>query len=274
MDNAIALYKLNFKVPKPPAEPIVSAESGDGKIILRWGRESEKHPLFEGYRIYRSEDNGSTWSTNYATDENGTPIAPIPYAQFDLDNAYSGVALDNALFFLGNNTGLEPIMNISASNDTTYEWIDNKVKNNYTYRYWVSAYTHGDSLEEPLETPPANDPYLENDNTVEVIPAAELATKTLDNIKVVPNPYKAAAEWEASVGERKIAFTSLPASCTLRVYNTAGELVITLNNNNNTSYIYWNLRNKNDQEVAPGLYFYHVDAGQLGTKIGKFVIIL
>ncbi len=274
VDNAIALYKLKFKVPKPPPEPKVKAEAGDEKVILRWGKESEKHPLFEGYRIYRSEDNGSTWSSNYATDENGTPIAPIPYAQFDLDNEFSGVAQDNPLFFYGNNSGLEPIMKVDENQDTSYEWIDDKVNNNYTYRYWVAAYTHGDSLEEPLETPPANDPNLENDNTVEVIPSAKIATSNLEGITVVPNPYKVVAAWESNVGERKIAFTGLPSSCTIRVYNTAGEQVIELKHQDNTSYAYWNLRNKDDQEIAPGLYFYHVDAGKLGNKIGKFVIIL
>jgi len=274
VDNAIALYKLNFKVPKPPPEPNVTAIADDEKVILRWDKRSEKHPLFEGYRIYRSEDGGSTWSANYATDENGTPIAPIPYAQFDLDDEYSGVDANNPLFFFGNNTGLQPIMKIDENNDTTYEWIDDKVNNNFTYRYWVAAYTHGDSLEEPLETPPANNPKLENDNTVEVIPAAKIATKNLNDIKIVPNPYKVSAEWETNIGERKIAITGLPANCIIHIYNTAGEEVIELNHNSNSSYVYWNLRNKNDQEVAPGLYFYQVEAGKLGTKIGKFVIIL
>ncbi len=273
VDNAIALYKLNFNVPKPPPLPVLTAIAGDEKVILRWNKKSETHKLFEGYRIYRSEDNGTTWSSNYATDENGTPIVPIPLAQFDLNNEYKGLSPENSTFFLGNNSGFEEITKVTETGDTIYEWIDNTVLNNYTYRYWLAAYTHGDSLEEPLETPPANDPSIENDNTVQVIPSVKIAEKSLNSVKVVPNPYKVVAEWEDNVGERKIAFTGLPEECTIRVYNVAGEEIIKIDNNNK-SYVYWNLRNKSNQEIAPGLYFYHIDAGNMGNTIGKFVIIL
>lgn len=274
VDNAIALYKLNFKVPKPPPQPEVTAIAGDEKVTLRWNKKSESHKLFEGYRIYRSEDNGATWSSDYATDENGTPVAPIPIDQFDLDDEFSGTSPDNSIFYFGSNSGFDSIIKVSTEGDTTYEWVDNTVSNNYTYRYWVAAYSHGDSLEEPLETPPANNPTLENDNTVEVIPASPVSENSLNNVKVVPNPYRATASWESTVGERKIAFTGLPAQCTIRIYNVAGEEVVKIIHDDNTSYAYWNLRNKNDQEIAPGLYFYHVDASGIGNTIGKFVIIL
>jgi hypothetical protein len=35
----------------------------------------------------------------------------------------------------------------------------------------------------------------------------------------------------------------------------------------------WDLRSKDNLEVAPGLYVYHVDAGSLGEFVGKFAII-
>jgi hypothetical protein len=274
VDNAITLYRLNFKVPKPPPEPQVIGIAGDEQVTLTWGNESETHPLFEGYRIYRSDDQGATWSSVYATDENGTPVAPIPMDQYDLDNEYSGTHPNDPLFYLGDNTGLEPIMKIDENNDTTYEWTDRTVYNNYTYRYWVAAYSHGDELEEPLETPPGNQPFLENDNTVEVIPSLKVATSSLGKVTVVPNPYIVSAEWESEVGKHKIAFSGLSGECVIRIYNVAGELVKVITHNDGTSYAYWNLQNDHNQEAAPGLYFYHVDAGSIGSEIGKFVIIL
>ena len=274
VDNAIALYKLDFNVPKPPPAPKVKAEAGDQKVILRWGTDSEKHPLFEGYRIYRSEDNGATWSHTYATDENGTPISPVPLAQYDLVNAYSGVSPQNSLFNLGNNSGLDDILTVNADGDTIYEWTDDKVVNNYTYRYWVSAYSHGDSLEEPLETPPENDPNIEGDNTVQVIPAAKIAESGLKDVRAVPNPYKVSAPWESEIGERRLAFTGLPGECEIRIFNVAGEQIKTLHHTNGTSYEFWDIRNRDNQEIAPGLYFYHIEAKGLGSKTGKLVIIL
>ncbi len=274
VDNAITLYQLNFKVPKPPPEPQVIGIAGDEKVTLTWGKVSETHPLFEGYRIYRSDDQGATWSSVYATDENGTPIAPIPMDQFDLDNEYLGTHPDDPLFYLGNNTGLEPIMKIDENNDTTYEWTDRTVYNNYTYRYWVAAYSHGSDLEEPLETPPGNQPFLEGDNTVEVIPSLRVATTSLEKVTVVPNPYIVSAEWESDIGEHKITFSGISGSCVIRIYNVAGELVKVINHDDGTSFAYWDIKNDDNQEAAPGLYFYHIDAGNIGTKIGKFVVIL
>jgi len=274
VDNAIALYKLNFKVPKPPPSPKVEVETGDQKVILRWGTDSEKHPLFEGYRIYRSEDGGASWSHTYATDENGTPIAPVPLDQYDLENEYSGVSEQNSLFYLGSNSGLDEILNVTAAGDTVYEWTDDKVVNNYTYRYWVSAYSHGDSLEEPLETPPENDPNLEGDNTVQVIPAVKIAESGLKDVRVVPNPYKVTAPWESEIGERRLAFTGLPGQCEIRIFNVAGEMIKKIEHSNGTSYEFWDVRNRSNQEIAPGLYFYHIENEQLGAKTGKFVIIL
>ncbi len=272
VDNAKSLYVLNFKVPKPPADAKVTTTTGDRFVTLKWKKDSEKHPLFEGYKIYRSDDNGATWSYNYATDENGTPITPIPMAQFDLENEFVGVSQYNPSFYLGNNSGLDEIIEIDANGDTNYVWTDRTVKNNYTYRYWVSAYSHGSDLEEPLETPPANTPYEDNDNTVEVTPSLSVATNSLSNVRVVPNPYKVFGEWEKGVGEHKIAFTGLPAECTIRIYNLAGEKVKEIIHSDGSSYAYWDLMNLNSQEVAAGLYFYHIQSS-IGTKTDKFIII-
>jgi hypothetical protein len=98
---------------------------------------------------------------------------------------------------------------------------------------------------------------------------------------VVPNPYVAAASFEPQRfavmgrGERKIEFRNLPANCTIRIYTLNGELVQTLKHdgNINKGFIEWNLRNSDQLEIAPGLYIYHVDGGEVGTYIGKFAII-
>ncbi|AFH48891.1 Hypothetical protein IALB_1180 [Ignavibacterium album JCM 16511] len=98
---------------------------------------------------------------------------------------------------------------------------------------------------------------------------------------VVPNPYVAAASFEPQRfavmgrGERKIEFRNLPVNCTIRIYTLNGELVQTLKHdgNINKGFVEWNLRNSDQLEVAPGLYIYHVDGGDIGTYIGKFAII-
>ncbi|MBC8043421.1 MAG: hypothetical protein IAF08_08235 [Rhizobacter sp.] len=97
---------------------------------------------------------------------------------------------------------------------------------------------------------------------------------------VVPNPYVGSASFEperfavAGRGDRRIEFRRLPAQCTIRIYTLRGELVQTLVKNGSTEgFIAWNLRTKDNLDIAPGLYIYHVDAGSLGTVIDKFAII-
>jgi len=109
---------------------------------------------------------------------------------------------------------------------------------------------------------------------VEVIPAAPLAVNSLDDIRVVPNPYKVRAAWESEPGERRISFTGLSQQCTIRIYNVAGEMIKKIDHTNGSSYEFWEVRNNDDQEIAPGLYFFHVLDNKLGEKIGKLVIIL
>jgi hypothetical protein len=98
---------------------------------------------------------------------------------------------------------------------------------------------------------------------------------------VVPNPYVGAASFEpqryavSGRGERKIEFRNLPAGCTIRIYTVTGELVQTLHHdgNINKGIVEWDLRNKDNLDIAPGLYIYHVDGGSVGTFIGKFAVI-
>jgi hypothetical protein len=97
---------------------------------------------------------------------------------------------------------------------------------------------------------------------------------------VVPNPYIASASFEperfavSGRGERRLEFRGLPASCTVRIYTVRGELVQTLvHDGSNAGIVAWNLRTKDNLDVAPGLYIYHVDAAEAGTAKGKFAII-
>jgi len=97
---------------------------------------------------------------------------------------------------------------------------------------------------------------------------------------VVPNPYVGVASFEpqrfadTGRGERRIEFRGLLQHCTIRIYTVRGELVQTLEHDgSNDGFVAWNLRSKDNLDIAPGLYIFHVDAGALGSHIGKFAII-
>lgn len=118
----------------------------------------------------------------------------------------------------------------------------------------------------------------------------ELAKESLKDIFVAPNPYLGAASWERKSGsigrgERKIEFFNLPKSATIRIFNVRGELVRTLQHNPNASNctnntedkydgsISWDLRSNDSEDIAYGIYFYHVEAPCIGEYVDKFAII-
>lgn len=97
---------------------------------------------------------------------------------------------------------------------------------------------------------------------------------------VVPNPYLESASFEparfnvSGRGERRVEFRGLPASCTIRIYTVRGNLVQTLVHDSPAEgFTAWNLRTRDNLEVAPGLYVYHVEAPGLGTYVGKLAIV-
>jgi hypothetical protein len=109
---------------------------------------------------------------------------------------------------------------------------------------------------------------------------AERAKTDLDKIAVVPNPYVGLASWEpvnttVGRGERRIYFIHLPAKCTIRIYTISGYLVDTLEHDSSLAdgQESWDLVSRDGMNVAFGVYIFHVDAPDIGEKIGRFALI-
>ena len=111
---------------------------------------------------------------------------------------------------------------------------------------------------------------------------ASIAQNTLDRVKVVPNPYVTASSFEPPLnpgitsgrGERKIEFIHLPAGATIRIFTSRGDLVTTLYHTENIQdgSVSWNLKSKENLDIAFGIYFYIVESS-VGNKTGKIAII-
>ena len=271
VDQVRQLHSENWAVLEPPPMPSVYANAEDRKVELTWDREAEKDSLFEGYRVYKSYDDGVTWGLPI-TDIYGDVILYKPMEIFDLKNGITGVNPLVPGFSLGQDSGLEALWKV-VDGDTVNYFVDTQVSNGYNYRYAVSAFTRGSSIKPPLENSISNDPSLSGDNTVLVTPNAAVTKTTLSNVRVVPNPYIVSAEWESQLGVRRIEFTNLPETCTIQIFNIAGEKVKTLYHEDGTSTEPWNMLSENEQEIAPGLYFFFMES-KIGSTQGKFVIVL
>ena len=106
------------------------------------------------------------------------------------------------------------------------------------------------------------------------------ATKAdLDGITVLPNPYVVTSAYETMPWIKELQFHNLPERCEIRIFTISGELVQILNHEPNSkgyrgpAVEAWDLWNYNEQEVAFGVFIYHVKAEGIGEKIGKFAVI-
>jgi hypothetical protein len=107
----------------------------------------------------------------------------------------------------------------------------------------------------------------------------KLEEYSLDAIKVVPNPYYVRAQWDTDRFNKHIKFTHLPSQCRIRIFTTSGILIRTIEHSEDAGdpvgYHRWDLRNKENLDIASGLYIYQVEDLKTGKeKIGKFAIIL
>jgi hypothetical protein len=126
-------------------------------------------------------------------------------------------------------------------------------------------------------------PFTANDTlrfTTVASKAAQGNGESMNNIKVVPNPYVVAAAWEKSTtisgrGERRIDFIHLPSKCTIRIFTQNGVLLKTIEHNGvlTDGTASWDLTTRDGLEVAFGIYVYHIEAPGIGKKIGTFAII-
>ncbi|HPN35126.1 MAG TPA: hypothetical protein PK843_11475 [bacterium] len=110
----------------------------------------------------------------------------------------------------------------------------------------------------------------------------ELVKSAMENIYTVPDPYIAASTLEKRLvsqdvgrGDRRIDFVNLPAECKISIFTSAGRLVREIEHHGlaEQGRESWDLRTKDGLEVSHGVYFYHVDAPNVGSKIGKLAII-
>jgi len=98
-------------------------------------------------------------------------------------------------------------------------------------------------------------------------------TADMKKIKVVPNPYYGYHSGELDPFNRWVQFTYLPPTCTVRIFDLAGNLIRKLEKNDaSTPFLQWDMKNEYELPVASGIYVFHVDAEGLGEKIGKIAI--
>jgi hypothetical protein len=260
---------IHWATSSPPPPPEIRVTPGDDHVVVEWDDfpEGVPDPLtrdldFAGYQVWKAE--GWRRESNIPSEEMWRLIADFDTTDIsDIDTGLTGIG--------------------------KYRFVDTRVQNGFWYWYAVTAYDRGIFSQQDdgqggtvlvRTSPPKYGKYTQNMQRVMPSPTA---TQTLDDIYVVPNPYKASAAWDLSETNfeptgRRIKFFNLPERATIRIFTLAGDHVATLNHDNRTApevgQTSWNLISKNNQDTVSGIYLYHVESGVDGSEtIGKFVII-
>jgi hypothetical protein len=153
MNNMRTLQQMHdraFQGSGPPKTPTLKVTTSDKQARLVWdsAAEDSKDALtglndFEGYKIYRSDDEGKTWG-DPITDRFGKVIGYKPIKIFDIIDGIKG---------------LDPAFNQSLGDDSgiKHSFIDKNLINGIEYWYCVSAFDKGnqnpDSLEQSYQSP-------------------------------------------------------------------------------------------------------------------------
>lgn len=123
---------------------------------------------------------------------------------------------------------------------------------------------------------PPNVPGLQA--VIDITPTTAVASVSeadLKNIHTVPDPYYVRSQFDLGPATKQLRFVNLPSQALIRIYSVDGVLVQVLEHNDPLlgGEEGWNLRNRNNQFVASGVYFYVVEAAGGVKKTGRFTVI-
>jgi hypothetical protein len=106
----------------------------------------------------------------------------------------------------------------------------------------------------------------------------------LSRVHTVPDPYYVTSGFETTTTDKIIRFVNLPTEAIIRIYSSSGVLVRVLTHNSlqrgasdeEVSVLggeeSWDVRNRNNQVVASGVYFYHIESGG-ARRVGRFTVV-
>jgi hypothetical protein len=108
-----------------------------------------------------------------------------------------------------------------------------------------------------------------------VIDDNKLAKNEVDKINVFPNPYYGLQDQEVNQYGKFVTFNHLPKKATIRIFNLAGHLITTLEKNDISQFIRWNLTNGRNFWVPSGIYLVYIEMPELNkTKVLKLAVIM
>jgi len=198
---------------------------------------------------------------------NGATVAPRPNPGF--------------LFYLAGRVSMIELSTATLPTQTVW-----------TLRSYVGVITGGNGAGGslgPYAFTPATRPFtaLGAELRIDYAVTNQLRASTKEDLSLVhtvPDPYYVTNSFESTTTDKIIRFVNLPAKAIIRIYSSSGVLVQVLEHNSTepgatTDAVSvgggqetWNVRNRNNQVVASGVYFYHIESGD-ARRVGRFTVV-
>ncbi len=254
-----------------PCPEVVFSRVGDKFAVIGWAMDDAAHENpdtladFGGYRLWMRElwkGDQFTLLRQYDRDKDQPEDAQaVTYWHFPNWHAEAWVCTLVVLDSDGEDSCAAWVRGVRRDSAAIFS-------NAFPYQFSVTAFSASD--------PQAVNYECREENLTEVIYPRVGANNDLASVRCIPNPYRAAADWEHG-GQRKVVFIGLPETATIRIYTTAASHVVTLHHPQTTGEVTdqcsWDLKNKNREDIAPGVYMFQVESEGLGSKDGKVMII-
>ncbi|MEZ4698121.1 MAG: hypothetical protein R2832_17015 [Rhodothermales bacterium] len=109
--------------------------------------------------------------------------------------------------------------------------------------------------------------------TIAVVPTGIDETFSLEDVGIVPNPYKGASDYEVVTEANLVRFTGMAERATVRVFTLSGALVTTMQKDSPERYFEWDLTNEYGRKIGSGVYLVQIDVPGVGSRVLKFGVV-
>ncbi|HLE55613.1 MAG TPA: hypothetical protein VJB15_00875 [Rhodothermia bacterium] len=142
----------------------------------------------------------------------------------------------------------------------------------FDYYYYIQTIDDGSTNTVSPGTPLASSKFYTMTNRPAFLrrPAGE----SLDDIRIVPNPFDVRArDLQFAGAPDRIAFFGLPPQCTIRIFTERGDLVHTIEHTDGSGDELWNSLTSSGQVIVSGLYIVHFLTPEGESTYKKFIVI-
>lgn len=307
--NSIDVYNWGYDIPNQPQTVKLAFDSNlQGKTEIRWSSfgEDASDPDYtgaeaqdlRGYRVYRSdeeyhgdwdfvgefsfEDARSGNLPKGVTYDSGSPFTAVKNAKWP-----TGIPLTSNKYVGADEAGAgSPVNGVykfvsQGSNAGFPNW--------YTVRLYDSGHAdwNGTGTAIPvLESAPTTSGGAtlgRRTGVVPVVPGAAIFDRLEEQVRVVPNPFKADSDLHTYNRQQNTRFINLPGRCRIDLYDVTGQRVWSIFNDDPLKgEVAWlqfaeNRPTNFGEAMFPGIYFWRVTSLMPGsegkTQSGTFLII-